>query len=149
MRARPDTALVRSYSMARNQSNTAPVFCRARGFARISFAVLPLRARGDGAPRRRPGCPGVAGLVIRLCPDCSELPHPSPDATAPLGAPFAAFRRFAFYGSRTAGRPGSAPTRFVSESRPGTRFRVARSEEHTSELQSRGAPVCRLLLEKK
>src|SRR5437870_10682097 len=31
----------------------------------------------------------------------------------------------------------------------GTRFEVARSEEHTSELQSRGHLVCRLLLEKK
>src|SRR5439155_24421946 len=29
------------------------------------------------------------------------------------------------------------------------RYRVARSEEHTSELQSRGHLVCRLLLEKK
>src|SRR5258707_6901381 len=33
--------------------------------------------------------------------------------------------------------------------RPGQRARVARSEEHTSELQSRQYLVCRLLLEKK
>src|SRR5437870_7897884 len=31
----------------------------------------------------------------------------------------------------------------------GTSFRILRSEEHTSELQSRGHLVCRLLLEKK
>src|SRR5436305_11143799 len=34
-------------------------------------------------------------------------------------------------------------------SAPGTRFPPARSEEHTSELQSRPHLVCRLLLEKK
>src|SRR5215510_16224511 len=33
--------------------------------------------------------------------------------------------------------------------RPARRCRPARSEEHTSELQSRGHLVCRLLLEKK
>src|SRR5271166_7054007 len=54
--------------------------------------------------------------------------------------------------------PGSAPKRFVNEScntlrrvnnRPSTRPSTRRSEEHTSELQSRGHLVCRLLLEKK
>src|SRR5439155_3185805 len=38
--------------------------------------------------------------------------------------------------------PGSA-------ARPGQAFSANRSEEHTSELQSRGHLVCRLLLEKK
>src|SRR5207253_9592141 len=33
--------------------------------------------------------------------------------------------------------------------RPGVRSKAVRSEEHTSELQSRGHLVCRLLLEKK
>src|SRR5437870_8782498 len=52
-------------------------------------------------------------------------------------------------------RPSAAPRRFPSaESRPGAASRSAegnrlRSEEHTSELQSRGHLVCRLLLEKK
>src|SRR5690625_6552598 len=32
---------------------------------------------------------------------------------------------------------------------PGSAFTIGRSEEHTSELQSRGHLVCRLLLEKK
>src|SRR5690625_5610842 len=39
-------------------------------------------------------------------------------------------------------------THYCSTSQSG-RFRVKRSEEHTSELQSRGHLVCRLLLEKK
>src|SRR6266508_1012869 len=37
----------------------------------------------------------------------------------------------------------------VDRARPSRRVRVGRSEEHTSELQSRGHLVCRLLLEKK
>src|SRR5690625_7022828 len=45
-------------------------------------------------------------------------------------------------------------TTFISQApleyaRPALADRVARSEEHTSELQSRGHLVCRLLLEKK
>src|SRR5712664_4914861 len=44
--------------------------------------------------------------------------------------------------SRAAARPGG-------RARSGRRRRRARSEEHTSELQSRSDPVCRLLLEKK
>src|SRR5207253_10613080 len=43
-------------------------------------------------------------------------------------------------------RRGRPPRR---ERRPGDRTERARSEEHTSELQSRGHLVCRLLLEKK
>src|SRR3712207_8568866 len=42
-------------------------------------------------------------------------------------------------------RPGGGRRRY----RPARRRRVARSEEHTSELQSRQYLVCRLLLEKK
>src|SRR5206468_11479456 len=42
-------------------------------------------------------------------------------------------------------RPGN-PTRSPARGRPS---RVSRSEEHTSELQSRSDLVCRLLLEKK
>src|SRR5690625_7079554 len=37
----------------------------------------------------------------------------------------------------------------VDRSTPASRARSSRSEEHTSELQSRGHLVCRLLLEKK
>src|SRR5690349_23256141 len=43
----------------------------------------------------------------------------------------------------------STPLREVAERTPFERVRVERSEEHTSELQSRRDLVCRLLLEKK
>src|SRR3712207_8394549 len=45
------------------------------------------------------------------------------------------------------GTPSSAPT--ASHSRPTACRAACRSEEHTSELQSRQYLVCRLLLEKK
>src|SRR5699024_11335722 len=45
------------------------------------------------------------------------------------------------------GQTGGVMTLFLRSE--GTRLRVARSEEHTSELQSRFDLVCRLLLEKK
>src|SRR5437870_8914253 len=49
-----------------------------------------------------------------------------------------------FLGARTGHRPRAAGTASGLAHRGG-----ARSEEHTSELQSRGHLVCRLLLEKK
>src|SRR2546422_6731762 len=51
------------------------------------------------------------------------------------------------YGKPNAYAPGSS-SRATAASRPWTR-RAPRSEEHTSELQSRLHLVCRLLLEKK
>src|SRR3989440_4825355 len=42
-----------------------------------------------------------------------------------------------------------SPPRFRSRARSAARWRRERSEEHTSELQSRSDLVCRLLLEKK
>src|SRR3712207_8265486 len=48
-------------------------------------------------------------------------------------------------GGASGGAPGSAAAR----GRPRRRSRSTRSEEHTSELQSRQYLVCRLLLEKK
>src|SRR5699024_11527138 len=57
--------------------------------------------------------------------------------------------------SPNAGSPSTSPNRPSSGSRsrattpPTGRARCARSEEHTSELQSRSDLVCRLLLEKK
>src|SRR5437870_10444692 len=56
-------------------------------------------------------------------------------------SPFAASR----WRSRSAKMPGTTSTSGTSGSTLSTR----RSEEHTSELQSRGHLVCRLLLEKK
>src|SRR5439155_21720650 len=58
----------------------------------------------------------------------SPAPRPGPDPPPPRAAPRA---------------PPDAPPR------PGPAGRFTRSEEHTSELQSRGHLVCRLLLEKK
>src|SRR3712207_8955630 len=49
---------------------------------------------------------------------------------------------------RTGPRPRRAP-RAPSTTRPTSRRSATRSEEHTSELQSRQYLVCRLLLEKK
>src|SRR5262249_53272082 len=70
--------------ISNSQTKSAPVFIRARGFARISFSFSVPQIEGDGAPRRRPGYPG--------CPVGSGLieTHQSPDAPAPLGAPYAA-----------------------------------------------------------
>src|SRR5690625_6976788 len=47
--------------------------------------------------------------------------------------------------TRTRAEPGTARTSWVASPSPS----ASRSEEHTSELQSRGHLVCRLLLEKK
>src|SRR5260370_29674196 len=47
------------------------------------------------------------------------------------------------------GERGRAPRRRAQEIRPGANLLRARSEEHTSELQSHLNLVCRLLLEKK
>src|SRR2546428_9105128 len=46
-------------------------------------------------------------------------------------------------------RPGARPRRRAHAQHPAQRRGVRRSEEHTSELQSRSDLVCRLLLEKK
>src|SRR5438874_10452740 len=45
--------------------------------------------------------------------------------------------------------PTKSPARSTKKSIRGYRFQARRSEEHTSELQSRRDIVCRLLLEKK
>src|SRR3712207_1183534 len=50
---------------------------------------------------------------------------------------------------REAGRGRHAEQRVLGEDEPGVRRPRSRSEEHTSELQSRQYLVCRLLLEKK
>src|SRR6266540_1280484 len=93
-------------------------FAWARGFARLALFSLP-QNEGDGAPRRRSRLPGHCRTGYRL------VTHIVADVRRASRRATAAFRQFAFYGSRTAGRPGSAPTRFCSESRPGTRLRIA------------------------
>src|SRR5439155_20182422 len=71
----------------------------------------------------------------------SASPHPRPRA-APESPPAAPTRRA---GSATSPASGAGPR---SPGRSGAAA-PGRSEEHTSELQSRGHLVCRLLLEKK
>src|SRR5699024_11866872 len=73
---------------------------------------------------------------------CSSAPPRSPRANHwPRGWPTAASRSQCSMRRTTLGRPRSSPL----PARPAQ----SRSEEHTSELQSRFDLVCRLLLEKK
>src|SRR5207253_8971010 len=91
-------------------------------------------------------------------------PPPSPTRRPPDLAAEALAPPAAFAGERSQGagshRPGplSEPAKHsrrdevemaVHDAQHGLAPRVCRSEEHTSELQSRGHLVCRLLLEKK
>src|SRR5437870_7414101 len=61
------------------------------------------------------------------------------------------FRSLSFLGASliARGRQGTAPVALIDLGGTITAQMLARSEEHTSELQSRGHLVCRLLLEKK
>src|SRR3712207_8263327 len=76
--------------------------------------------RGAGERRQRLACPGVDHLALRV--------HQ---------------RALAFAAVHEAGDAGAADDLALD------RQRAVRSEEHTSELQSRQYLVCRLLLEKK
>src|SRR3712207_8967617 len=60
-------------------------------------------------------------------------------------------RAYALLGQAGGKNPNSQPIKFVLglTARSGALFGNSRSEEHTSELQSRQYLVCRLLLEKK
>src|SRR5690606_41443608 len=88
-------------------------------------------------------CEGGAGVVLRSFPTrrSSDLPIPCPNRNnGPRG--------------EMPGDPGSIPGNGTTVTTTGPMtFRspgcTARSEEHTSELQSRENLVCRLLLEKK
>src|SRR3712207_7072106 len=82
-------------------------------------------------------------LMIRRPPRSTLFPYttlfrsPTPSSSSP--SPWT---------SRTA-PSGSSSSRWSSPEPPPRRRSCARSEEHTSELQSRQYLVCRLLLEKK
>src|SRR5690625_5501230 len=95
----------------------------------LSGGSDPAPARAPGAPRRAQSDGGQGPLQVAFAPEVSVAPGCS-------GAD--AIRR-----SRGAAGPCS-----VNRSAPWS-LRRRRSEEHTSELQSRGHLVCRLLLEKK
>src|SRR5690606_39303968 len=85
--------------------------------------------RSDGLPEPQSFTIGATTKDSRVPQPILRLALPSPlrrlfDYHAPAGVPLSALV-------------------------PGVRLRVPRSEEHTSELQSRENLVCRLLLEKK
>src|SRR2546429_4977681 len=63
--------------------------------------------------------------------------------------PYTTLFRSAGRGGRSRRRPAPGPRRRPARRSTRTRTRRGRSEEHTSELQSRLHLVCRLLLEKK
>src|SRR3712207_9310774 len=83
-------------------------------------------------------------LKIRPPPKSTLLPHPT---LFPSSPPRTAVRRTQRGRSESAGR--SAPTMSIVTAPPRSASVTERSEEHTSELQSRQYLVCRLLLEKK
>src|SRR5204862_7229789 len=79
-------------------------------------------------------CPILFFLIIRLPPRSPLFPYTTLFRSHDAAAHLAAALQVAERGARLIGRPP---------------LRRARSEEHTSELQSRRDLVCRLLLEKK
>src|SRR5207249_6507937 len=99
------------------------------------------------------------GDAIHEAPACSTRRYPStatssenglqaPSAALPLGWSSAPRIALAMPGaSPTAASRPSLPPRRISQG-PLSQFVATRSEEHTSELQSRFDLVCRLLLEK-
>src|SRR5260370_24488072 len=88
---------------------------------------------GDRSRELCPGLPGLSGVVVE---EDSVDPRPTEGVE-----PFVCCDRLSFAGLGSASRTLS---RFRMSQRA-----IARSEEHTSELQSHLNLVCRLLLEKK
>src|SRR5947209_9969527 len=81
---------------------------------------------GPNPAKRTPGCPGAWGNFKP-----KEIPSTTPQAIVPTVSPLAVVK---VYSSWVVNGTGDS---------------AVRSEEHTSELQSRQYLVCRLLLEKK
>src|SRR5207253_10326120 len=80
--------------------------------------------------------------ALPICRGSDARRQHAPAATLPAG------ERQSF-GRRAAAIRARAVRRRSSSYRPAAAVELSRSEEHTSELQSRGHLVCRLLLEKK
>src|SRR5205809_2588369 len=99
---------------------------------RVSSSRIGWTSRGSYMGAFRPGM--VLSLSVSLHSNIIVRPHASADS-----------RRRSRAGRLAARRPARAAHR----SDPGPDLRRRRSEEHTSELQSRLHLVCRLLLEKK
>src|SRR5439155_13715197 len=96
-------------------------------------------------------CPSLGGLppspVWRCCLPAARgtrgvwrVPARARPASSPSRAPVVAWNRIRVPGRRSRVRSARALSRALAA--------LSRSEEHTSELQSRGHLVCRLLLEK-
>src|SRR5436309_15923964 len=84
-------------------------------------------------------------LMLRRPPSSTLFPYTTLFRSLHLAAPLAVF------GAEQIAQDGEHPGRHVGArlERVDVRDRAQRSEEHTSELQSRENLVCRLLLEKK
>src|SRR5690625_6318656 len=91
--------------------------------------------------KTRPAQPLSAVLVGPSCTTPTTSPFESPKANTPAGLSMA---RAASASSRP-----TIPKAIIDVVTCGITRSMQRSEEHTSELQSRGHLVCRLLLEKK
>src|SRR2546429_1524659 len=98
-----------------------------------------------------PAPPEISPLPLPAAlPFCHDRPGRR-EPTAPLRRRGASGPRARPAGAscRCRGRPPAPPCRRARRGRRSTPRRASRSEEHTSELQSRLHLVCRLLLEKK
>src|SRR5690606_40374643 len=96
-------------------------------------------ATGQDTMRPRAAAIATAGLVALLVAACSEN-------TAEVAGYGAAAPEFTIAAADTPEAPADAALAYEHDA---TVTLAARSEEHTSELQSRENLVCRLLLEKK
>src|SRR5690606_41575315 len=93
----------------------------------VPAATRPVRIAGAGL------------AVVALAACTSTQPEAPPESTpSPTAAP-----------TTTAPSPSPTPTPSAADGQYGVAAGDPRSEEHTSELQSRENLVCRLLLEKK
>src|SRR5436305_11734135 len=98
--------------------------------------------------------PQVTAPLSSVLPSFSPLPPPPTSTPFPYTTLFRSFRRTQRGATPSAlgtgRRRGSSPGQCATaRHRQSPSHRTTRSEEHTSELQSRPHLVCRLLLEKK
>src|SRR5690349_23357561 len=104
------------------------------------FVSSPFRAR------RAAGTLALA-VLIAVSAGCGGASGPGKDATAQAAIPVEVAP--ASHQAVTANYSGTATLEAVGEAQVVAKTSGIRSEEHTSELQSRRDLVCRLLLEKK
>src|SRR5437870_6366800 len=88
----------------------------------------------------------ASAMISPACGAMMRAPTIIPSFSKTLKTPFVSPRQFAFALAASGNSP-YLPSSFPTKATSG--YGEFRSEEHTSELQSRGHLVCRLLLEKK